>query len=180
MSRWDENRRSFLFAISWVGLGSALPLFAFPADLQGLVLAAGDGEHLIHFRDGGDVFIKVSPATGCRALAWGTQQVMRGTGIPTHRHTQMEEFFFVLEGSGTFRLNDVAHPIERGTTISIPKNSWHGFLNPDHELLLLWMVTPPGLEVFFRETCSPPGAPRKRLSREQVHEIALKCGTEFR
>ncbi len=62
----------------------------------------------------------------------------------------------------------------------IPKNTWHGFANPDHELLLLWITSPTGLDSFFRETCSPPGAPSKGLTREQIKAIALKYGTEFR
>jgi hypothetical protein len=39
---------------------------------------------------------------------------------------------------------------------------------------------PPGLDGFFRETCSPLGEPRKELTREQINAIALKYGTEFR
>ena len=31
---------------------------------QGYVLGAGEGEHLIHFRDGGNIFIKVDPLKG--------------------------------------------------------------------------------------------------------------------
>jgi hypothetical protein len=92
----------------------------------------------------------------------------------------MEEAFYILEGSGTFLLNDVPHAFERGSTIFIPRNSWHGFSNPDQELLLLWTMTPGGLDKFFRETCSPPGAPAKQLTKEQIREIALKYGTEFR
>jgi hypothetical protein len=92
----------------------------------------------------------------------------------------MDEAFYVLEGSGTFLLNDVRHPFEKGGTIFIPRNAWHGFENPDYEVLLLWMVTPAGLDGFFREICSPVGAPPKRLTREQVREIGLRYGTEFR
>ena len=66
------------------------------------------------------------------SLAVGTQQVMVGTGIPIHRHFQMDEAFLVLEGSGVFTLNDVRHPFEKAATIFIPKNTWHGFANPDH------------------------------------------------
>jgi hypothetical protein len=47
-------------------------------------------------------------------------------------------------------------------------------------LLLLRLVSPAGLDGFFRETCRPPGMPPKQLTREQIHEIALKYGTEFR
>lgn len=147
---------------------------------QGYVSGASDGEHLVHFRDQGNIFIKIGAATGSTDLAMGTQQVMAGTGIPIHRHFKMDEAFYVLEGSGIFLLNDVRHPFGQGGTIFIPKNSWHGFENPDHELLLLWVVSPAGLDGFFRDTCSPPGVPAKQLTREQIREIARKYDTEFR
>jgi quercetin dioxygenase-like cupin family protein len=147
---------------------------------QGYVLGATEGEHLIHFRDAGKIFIKVGPATGSDNLALGTQRVPVDAGIPIHRHLRMDEAFYVLEGSGIFTLNDVRHPFEKGGTIFIPTNAWHGFANPDHELLLLWIMAPPGLDGFFRDTCRPPGVPPKQLTREQVNEIARKYGTEFR
>ncbi|MCK1714674.1 cupin domain-containing protein [Bradyrhizobium sp. 143] len=147
---------------------------------QGYVLGAAEGEHLVHYRNPGNIFIKVDPVKGSNKMACGTQQVPTGAGIPIHRHFDTDEAFYVLDGSGTFILNDVHHPFEKGGTIFIPKNSWHGFANPDSELLLLWIVTPTGLDAFFRETCSPPGLPPKQLSREQVNQIARKYGTEYR
>jgi quercetin dioxygenase-like cupin family protein len=148
---------------------------------QGYVLGANEGEHLLHFRDHGNIFIKLGSATGSENLALGTQQVMVGAGIPIHRHFKMDEAFYVLEGSGIFMLNDVRHSFEKGGTIFIPKNHWHGFENPDHELLLLWIVSPAGLDGFFRDTCNPPGVAPKHLTREQIKEIALKkYDTEFR
>jgi hypothetical protein len=92
----------------------------------------------------------------------------------------MDEAFYVLEGSGIFTLNDAQQPFGKGGTIFIPRNAWHGFANPDRELLLLWIMAPPGLDGFFRDTCSPPGIPPKQLTREQVNEIARKYATEFR
>jgi len=71
----------------------------------------------------------------------------------------MDEAFYVIDGSGTFILNDVRRPVEKGGSIFIPKNAWHGFQNPDRELLLLWIVTPPGLEAFFRERWSAAAHP---------------------
>src|SRR5262249_31389396 len=132
------------------------------------------------FRDGGNIFIKGGSATGSASLAWGTQQVMTGSGIPIHRHLQMDEAFYILEGSGTCLLNDQRHSFEKGCTIFIPRNAWHSFENPRHAVLLLWMMSPAGLDGFFRETCNPPGVPPKQLTREQVKEIALKYATEFR
>jgi len=147
---------------------------------EGYVLAAAEGEHLIHFRDRGNIFIKASAKTGSDKFALGTQQVMKGTGIPTHRHFDMDEAFYILEGSGSVTLNDVRHAFEKADTIFIPKNTWHGFENHDQELLLLWLMAPAGLDGFFRETCSPPGVSPKQLTRDQIRDIALKYRTEFR
>lgn len=147
---------------------------------QGYVLAPSEGEHLIHFRDHGSIYIKAGVANGSDNLALGTQQVTCGAGIPVHRHLSMDESFYVLNGAGTVSLNEVPHAFEKGATIFIPRNTWHGFENPDHELLLLWIAAPAGLDSFFRETCTTPGAPPKQLTRDQVREIALQYGTEFR
>ena len=183
MNAREPKRRSFLFGVGCLGISEVLPQGVTRAQStapQGYVLGAAEGEHLVHFRDHGNIFIKAGFATGSDNLALGTQQVTVGAGIPIHRHLQMDEAFFVLEGSGIFILNDVRHPFEKGGTIFIPKNSWHGFANPDHELLLLWTTSPAGLDGFFRETCNPPGVPPKQLTREQINEIARKYGTEFR
>ena len=147
---------------------------------QGHVLGATEGEHLVHFRDHGDIYIKFGSATGQANLAMGTQQVTRAAGIPVHRHFEMDEAFYVLEGKGTVTLNDVPRAFDKGATVFIPRNTWHGFQNPENELLLLWIVMPAQLDGFFRETCSPPGVPAKNLTREQIKQIALKYGTEFR
>jgi quercetin dioxygenase-like cupin family protein len=142
------------------------------------VLGPNEGEHLI-LREG-NIFIKAAPGGGSDCLAIGTQQVLVGVGIPIHRHIKMDEVLYVLEGSGTFILNDARNPIEKGDSLFIPKNSWHGFENADRELLLLWIVAPPGLEAFFREVATRPGVPPTPRTKEQLNEIARKYAMEFR
>jgi hypothetical protein len=44
----------------------------------------------------------------------------------------------------------------------------------------MWIVTPPGLEGFFREVGSSPGTPLKQLSPAEMEEIGRKHGTSFR
>jgi quercetin dioxygenase-like cupin family protein len=184
MNAFEQKPRSFLVSLGALGISQLLPKGVVPAqtpERQGYVLGAAEDEHLVHFRDHGNIFIRLGSATGSENLAMGTQQVTVGTGIPIHRHFKMDEAFYVLEGSGTFLLNEVRHSFEKGGTVFIPKNSWHGFENPDHELLLLWVVTPAGLDGFFRDTCNPAGVPPKQLTRQQIKEIALKkYDTEFR
>ena len=182
MGHLSLERRSILGGVAALGISQWLagtPGSAQAAS-QGFVLGANGGEHLVHFRNPGHIFIKAGAATGSPNLAFGTVQVPVGAGIPVHRHFEMDEAFYVLEGNGSFTLNDVRHPLEKGGTIFIPRNAWHGFTNPDQELLLLWIVTPAGLDGFFRETCNPPGVPPKPLTKEQVAEIARKYATEFR
>ena len=145
---------------------------------QGYVLGLREGEHLV--LRGGDIFIKVDPIGGCHGLAMGTQQIPVGAGIPIHRHLQMDEAFYVIEGSGVSVLNDERHPIGKGASIFIPKNAWHGFENADSELFLLWTVAPSGLERFFREIAARPGVPAAQRTKEELNEIARRYGTEFR
>jgi quercetin dioxygenase-like cupin family protein len=145
-------------------------------EVRGYVLGAADGECLIN--RSGEVIIKVEPGRGSDSLTLGTQRVPPGAGIPRHRHAYMDEFFYVLEGSGTVILNDDRLPIEKGGTIFIPKGSWHEFENPGAELLLLWAVTPTGQEDYFRAISSPPGEPSKRLTRDQALAIRQQVEAE--
>ncbi len=119
MNAFEQNRRSFLLGMGALGISRVLPqgmIEAQAAVRQGYVLGTTEGEHLLHFRDGGNIFIKGGSVTGSDNLAFGTQQVMVGTGIPIHRHFQMDEAFLVLEGSGIFILNDVRHAFDKGGT----------------------------------------------------------------
>jgi quercetin dioxygenase-like cupin family protein len=77
-------------------------------------------------------------------------------------------------------LGDARIPIKKGSAIYVPRSVWHGVENRDSELWLLWVVAPPGLEAFFREVASAPGAAPKQLSREQLNEIARKHGMQLK
>jgi quercetin dioxygenase-like cupin family protein len=178
--KMDRSRRSVLVgaASAIVASGLVSDASANPAAPKGYVLGANEGEHLI--QRGGNIFIKADPTRGSGALAMGTQQILAGVGIPVHRHFEMDEAFYVIDGGGTFLLDDVRHPVEKGGSIFIPKNAWHGFQNPDRELLLLWVVAPHGLEAFFREVATRPGVPPTQRTKEQLNEIARRHGTEFR
>ncbi len=179
----EQERRALLLGLGSVGISQMLPQAVAAAQASaahGHALGPTEGEHLVHFRDHGNICIKAGSATGSDGLALGTQQVTLGAGIPVHRHFKMDEAFYIVEGSGTVTLNDVSHAFEKGGTVFIPRNTWHGFSNPEHELLLLWITAPAGLDGFFRETCNVPGMPPKQLTPEKIREIALKYGTEFR
>lgn len=146
---------------------------------QGYVLGSSEGEHLMR-NNGSTYLIKVDPSRGSNKIALGTQQVSIRSGILVHQHQEADEVLFVLEGTGFAVLSDARMPVEKGSTIYIPKGVWHGVENPDTELLLLWAVTPPGLEAFFRDVASGPGAPPKQLTHEQLNDIARKHGMQLK
>jgi len=131
-------------------------------------------------RDGGSICIKVEPSRGSGSLSLGTQHLPNGTGIRVHRHFGSDEVLFVLDGAGYGILDDRRTALEKGSCMYIPRGSWHGIENPDSELTLLWVVSPPGLEALMREVASPVGAPPKSLTLAQLNEIAQKHGQEFR
>ncbi len=140
----------------------------------GFVLQRDEGE-VLAVRNG-EVVIKVDPSTGSPRLAMGTQTLRPGAGIDVHLHEQEDEILFVQSGAGVGVLGEGRTPVEAGATIFIPHGVWHGVENPEGAVSLVWVVSPPGLESFFRESGSPPGAEPKTLSREQVDDIRRKHG----
>ena len=101
---------------------------------HGYVLGPGQGEHLI--LRGGNIFIRANPGRASNSIAMGTQQVLVGVGIPAHRHFQMDEAFYVVDGRGFCILDDARHPIEKGGSIFIPKNTWERLVAPRQHITL--------------------------------------------
>lgn len=182
MKNTNLNRRLLVMAMGAFSAGASFGRISESAAVAsgGRVLDAGRGEHLVHFRDGGDIFIFSGVDTGSDSLALGTQQIKARGGIPIHRHLHMEEAFYVIEGNGECLLDEMPHSVSRGASIFIPRNTWHGFKTRSDDLLVLWIMAPGGLDGFFRETCSPPGATPKNLTADQIRQIAKKYGIEFR
>ena len=179
--RKTRFRKGIALAVLFVALGVGQAVLQQHADAQnpspaGYVLGPNEGEALT--RGPTTIRVKVDPLRGSRNMAAGTQLLPKGAGIPVHQHTGMDELLYVLEGSGSGLLGEASAPLEKGSAIFIPKGAWHGVQNPDADLLILWVVAPPGLEAYFREASPKPGS--QALTREQVQEIARKYGTTFK
>jgi len=177
----NRFRKGVSLAVLFVALGVGQAVLQLHADAQtpspaGYVLGPNEGEALS--RGPTTIRVKVDPVRGSKDMAAGTQLLPKGAGIPVHQHTGMDELLYVLEGSGSGLLREARTPLEKGSAVYIPKGAWHGVQNPDSDLLVLWVVTPPGLEAYFREASPKPGA--QPISREQIQEIARKHGTIFK
>ena len=134
------------------------------------VLKRDEGEVLSDHK-GRTTIIKVSPETGSQLLAMGTQEMPPGSEILVHKHDHTEEILYVIEGSGTLILGDERLNVEANTTIWVPPGTWHGVENLESHMHILWFVTPPGLDGFFRGMFWHPGEEPKQLSPEEISEI---------
>lgn len=129
---------------------------------------------------GNTVIVNVDPTRGSKGMAMGIQSMEPGAGIPVHRHEGEDEVLFIHDGRGTAIVGDARTAVGKGDTIFVPRGAWHGVETDTDRIELVWTVTPPGLEEFFRETSSVAGASPKNLTPAQMQAIGLKHGVTFR
>lgn len=79
-------------------------------------------------------------AGGCERIYVNIDSVPPGAySTKYHSHSQQEEFFLVLSGSGTVRLNNQDCPVEKGDFFAKPagENNAHAFFNSGKENLVI-------------------------------------------
>jgi quercetin dioxygenase-like cupin family protein len=76
----------------------------------------------------------------------------RALAAPMHRHSNEDEYSYVLEGRMGAQLGeDVVHG-EPGDLIFKPRGQWHSFWNAgDEPARILELISPPGFERYFAE-----------------------------
>ena len=73
-----------------------------------------------------------------------------GYMTPPHRHPDMEESFYVLEGTLELRLPDKTHRLGAGSYVRIPRNTPHAQGSADDKPVRVLMTVSPGeFEAFF-------------------------------
>ena len=85
-------------------------------------------------------------------LCAATLDVLPGPGVLPHLHRREDELFYVLDGTLTFRIDGVAHACPAGSTVYVPRGTFHGFhAVGDRPARVLSIHTPAGFEHFFTE-----------------------------
>ena len=77
-------------------------------------------------------------AAGSEKLYVNIDYVKPGAkSVKYHSHSKQEEFFLILEGSGTLRMNDEKTPVKKGDFVAKPagKEIAHQFINDGSEVL---------------------------------------------
>ena len=76
----------------------------------------------------------------------------RGLGAPLHRHTNEDEYSYVIEGRLGAQLGDEILVAGPGETVRKPRGQEHTFWNAgDEPLRFVELISPAGFEGYFRE-----------------------------
>lgn len=100
---------------------------------------------------------KLTPATtGFEALAMGYQTIAPGCRVREHSHGDQIELQICFRGRGRVMVDGVSHPLTPGTACFLGYDVKHEILNDSTEdLVMMWVITPPGLEDFFKAIGRP-------------------------
>jgi mannose-6-phosphate isomerase-like protein (cupin superfamily) len=76
---------------------------------------------------------------------------------PLHRHSNEDEYSYVLEGRMGAQLGDEVVHAQKGDFVFKPREQWHTFWNAGEEpLRILEIISPGGFEHVFKEMADDP------------------------
>jgi quercetin dioxygenase-like cupin family protein len=97
--------------------------------------------------------------TGFSGLAMGYQTIAPGRRVREHSHGDQIELQICFRGRGRVMVDGASHALVPGTACFLGYDVKHEILNEGSEdLVMLWVIAPPGLEGFFEAI----GRPRAR------------------
>ncbi len=163
-----------------------------PADDPGRALTVADPDDpaVAHLSiAGGTYTILVTGAQTAGRYCLIDMLVPPGGGPPPHRH-DCEEMFTLLEGELEFSFRGTKQTARAGTTLNIPANAPHSFVNRSGRTArMLCLCTPAGQEELFRavgdpvasRTAAPPllSAEEKAERGRRARALAHVYRTEF-
>jgi quercetin dioxygenase-like cupin family protein len=102
-------------------------------------------------------------------LSMGYQTIAPGGRVREHSHGAQVELQICFRGRGRVIVDGASHPLVPGTACFLGYDVTHEIVNDGtEELVMLWVITPPGLEDFFatiglpRHAGEPAPAPFER------------------
>jgi mannose-6-phosphate isomerase-like protein (cupin superfamily) len=102
----------------------------------------------------------------------------RTLAAPLHRHSNEDEYSYVIEGRMGALLGDDVVYAETGDLAFKPRAQWHAFWNPDEEpCRILELISPGGFEHYFDELDALMASPE--FDRAQIAPLGARYGVEF-
>ena len=112
--------------------------------------ARGEGQR-IHVL-GAEITVRISAADtgGAFTVFEGLTQPLQGP--PLHRHSEIEEWWYIVEGEFRFEIDGRELPARAGDIVFAPRGSRHTFQNMGTTSgRTITTVVPGGIELFFAE-----------------------------
>lgn len=127
--------------------------------MEAIIRGPGDGEALVLGPTHGE--LKASHAdTGGRFALVDTVYAPGFQGPPPHRHGEMYDCFFIIDGTLRFTVAGEEADAGPGTLVVVPPGVVHSFGNPHPDpARVLNLFAPAGLEAYLRELAALPGPP---------------------
>ena len=89
-------------------------------------------------------------------LSMGYQTIAPGGRVREHSHGDQVELQICWRGRGHVMVDGERHPLVPGTACFLGYDVKHEIVNDSaEELVMLWVITPPGLEHFFKAIGRP-------------------------
>lgn len=111
--------------------------------------------------------------------------VASGQEPPPHIHTHEDEAFYILEGIATFWVGEQVITATPGKLIFLPRGIPHGFKLQTDTARVLILLTPAGLERYFKAFSTPaqalrlPPPPDQPYDLEKIVGVGREYGIEF-
>jgi len=110
--------------------------------------------------------------------------VAPGSRIREHSHDDQIEMQICFRGKGRVVVDGTSHELVPGTTCFLGYDVKHEIINEAaEELVMLWIVSPPGLERFFEAIGRPrharEPAPEPFARPADVRSIERRMGLDF-
>ena len=126
-----------------------------------IVLMPEDGEALWQPKSStGYIVNKLNPYNSpFDNFSTGIQVLEAGMHIRRHAHERQHEILFCYRGEGYAEIDDTRHELAEESMILIGRGVQHKVVNTGNcQLRLLWIISPPGLEDWFRALGRPKQA----------------------
>ena len=124
----------------------------------------------------GGFMLKVSPKNnGSQHLVLGTEDLLPGEDIPTHKHLGQDEILLIQAGTAHVRLGDQERDLHAGGMVFIPAYTWVSLKNTGSEpMSMAFIFSAPGFEDFMRCVSVPanekPTLPTPDELKQCAHE----------
>jgi mannose-6-phosphate isomerase-like protein (cupin superfamily) len=113
--------------------------------------------------------LKVSPKNnGSQHLVLGTEELVEGSTIGTHKHLGPDEIVIVESGSVHATVGDVQGDAHAGGLVFIPSDSWVTIKNTNNgPTNIVFLFSEPGFDDYMRCVSVADSEPATNLSRDE-------------